>query len=102
VPSKSKGKGQKNPGGRGDAIEAAMFVEMFGKTVATHIELTSKMDMLCTELRENTKATNKLLGHLGALPEVLGKVKGTVGLIKWGLIPVILSLIGLVCFLASK
>ncbi len=98
--SKSRKRTEGNPG-KGDAIEAAMLVDMFGQSVKTHIELTTKMDVLCSELKENTKATNKLLNHLSGIPACLSDIKSTIKLIKWGLVPVILSLTGLVIFLAS-
>lgn len=98
--SKSKHK-SRNPGGKGDAIEAALLVDMFGQSVKTHIELTTKMDVLCSELKENTKATNKLLNHLSGIPACLSDIKSTIRLIKWGLVPVILSLTGVIIFLAS-
>lgn len=97
-PKSSGGSG----GGKGDAFEAAILVSMFEKVTQTQIRLTTKMDMLCTELRKNTEATNKLLNHLSGIPSCLDKIKGTIGLMKWGLIPVILSLTGLICFLAAQ
>ena len=99
MPAKSK---RKNNPGKGEAIEAAILVSMFEKVTQTQIRLTTKMDMVCTELSENTKATNKLLNHLGGIPGCLRKIKGAMVLVRWGLIPVILSLIGLVVFFATK
>ena len=88
--------------GRGDIIEAAMFVEMFKETVQTNATLTAQMGVVCECLKENTATTKKLLNHLSGIPAIADKIKGTVNLIKWGLLPIILSLTGLAIFFASK
>lgn len=100
MPSKTKRKS--NPGSKGAAIEAALLVSMFKESVEMNAKLTARLEIICECLKENTGATNKLLNHLSSIPAVMGKIKNTVGLIKWGLIPVILSLIGLTCFFATR
>lgn len=93
---------QKNNPGKGEMIEAAMLVEMFKETVQTNVKLTSQMGVVCECLKENTGETKKLLNHLSGIPAIAEKIKGTVNLIKWGLIPIILSLTGLTIFFASR
>lgn len=90
-----------NPG-KGAAIEAALLVSMFKEAIDMNARLTSQMGVICECLKENTGTTKKLLNHLGGIPAIADKVKGTVNLIKWGLLPIILSLIGLTVFFASK
>jgi len=99
MPAKTKGK---NNLGKGAAIEAALLVSMFKESVEMNAKLTVQMGVICGCLKENTGETRKLLNHLSSVPAVMKKVKDTVNLIKWGLIPTILSLIGLVAFFASK
>lgn len=95
-----KKSGKENSGN--SALQANIITEMFIKTIETNTMLTSKMDKICVDLKENTKATNTLLNHLGKVPEVLGRVGNTVNLVKWGLLPLIISLIGLVIFFAVR
>jgi len=99
MPAKSK-KGN-NPG-KGDLLEATLLISMFKETVEMNAKLTAQMGVVCECLKENTTSTNKLLNHLSGIPACLKRIKGTVNLMKWGLLPIILSLIGLVAFFASK
>lgn len=99
MPPKAK---KKNNPGKGDVLEATLLISMFKETVETNAKLTSQMGVVCECLKENTDSTNKLLNHLSGIPAIADKIKGTVNLIKWGLIPIILSLTGLAIFFASK
>lgn len=98
MPPKTKGN---NPG-KGAAIEAALLVSMFKESVEMNAKLTAQMGIICECLKENTDSTNKLLNHLSGIPACLRQIKRTVNLVKWGLIPIILSLTGLTIFFASK
>lgn len=97
MPAKRKS----NPG-KGDVLEATLLVSMFKESIEMNAKLTSQMGVICECLKENTKATTKLLNHLSSIPAVMDKIKGTVNLIKWGLLPILLSLTGLAIFFASK
>jgi len=94
-------KNSNNPG-KGDVIEAAMLVEMFQKTVETNVALTTKMDKICNDLKESTKSTNELLNHLGSVPAMVDKIKSAINVVKYALIPVITTLLGLVIYLCMK
>jgi len=96
-----KNKGKNNPG-KGDIIEATMLVEMFKESIEMNVKLTSQMGVICECIKENTSETKKLLNHLSGIPAIADKIKGTVNLIKWGLIPIILSLTGLTVFFATR
>lgn len=100
MPAKPKRKN--NPGSKGAAIEATLLVSMFKETIDMNAKLTSQMGVICECLKDNTDSTNKLLNHLSGIPKCLDKIKGTVNLMKWGLIPVIGALIGLTLFFATK
>jgi hypothetical protein len=93
---------RKNNPGKGEVLEATMLVSMFKETIETNAELTARMGIVCDCLKENTGETKKLLNHLSGIPVIANKIKGTVNLIKWGLIPVIMGLIGLTCFFAAR
>ena len=99
MPPKAK---TKNNPGKGDVLEATLLVSMFKESIEMNVKLTSQMGVICECLKENTSETKKLLNHLSSIPAVMDKIKGTVNLIKWGLLPIILSLIGLTVFFASK
>jgi len=99
MPPKAK---TKNNPGKGDVLEATLLISMFKETVEMNAKLTSQMGVVCECLKENTGETKKLLNHLSGIPAIADKIKGTVNLIKWGLIPIILSLTGLAIFFASK
>jgi hypothetical protein len=99
MPAKSK---KENNPGRGDVLEATLLISMFKETVEMNAKLTSQMGVVCECLKENTASTKKLLNHLSGIPAIADKIKGTVNLIKWGLIPIILSLTGLAIFFATK
>lgn len=96
-----KSKKSHNPG-RGEIIEATMLVEMFKESVQMNAKLTAQMGVVCECLKENTETTRELLNHLSGIPACLSKIKSTVNMVKWGLLPVILSLIGLVIFFATR
>lgn len=100
MPAKPKRKN--NPGNKGEVLEATLLISMFKETVEMNAKLTSQMGVVCECLKENTYTTSKLLNHLSGIPKCLDKIKGTVNLMKWGLIPTILSLIGLVAFFATR
>ena len=93
---------RKNNPGKGDVLEATMLVSMFKESIEMNAKLTSQMGVICECLKENTGETKKLLNHLSGIPAVMDKIKGTVNLTKWGLLPIILSLIGLTVFFASR
>lgn len=93
---------KKNNPGKGEVLEATLLISMFRESVGMNAKLTAQMGVICECLKENTDATRKLLNHLSGVPEVMKKIKSVVILIKWGLLPVILSLIGLVAFFASR
>lgn len=99
MPAKSK---RKNNPGKGDVLEATLLVSMFKESIEMNAKLTTRMGIICECLKENTNSTNKLLNHLSGIPKCLDRIKGTVNLVKWGLIPIILSLTGLAIFFASK
>ena len=99
MPPKAK---TKNNLGKGDVLEATLLVSMFKESVEMNAKLTSQMGVVCECLKENTGETKKLLNHLSGIPAIADKIKGTVNLIKWGLLPIILSLTGLTIFFASK
>ena len=94
-------KGKNNPG-KGAAIEAALLVSMFKESVEMNAKLTAQMGIICECLKENTGETKKLLNHLSGIPKTLDRIKSTVNLVKWGLLPILLSLAGLAVFFASK
>jgi len=99
MPPKTK---RKNNLGKGDVLEATLLVSMFKESIEMNAKLTAQMGVICECLKDNTDSTNKLLNHLSGIPACVKQIKGTVNLTKWGLIPVILSLIGLVAFFATK
>lgn len=96
-----KTKRKDNPG-KGDVLEATMLVSMFKESIEMNAKLTSQMGVICECLKENTGETKKLLNHLSSVPEVVDKIKGTVNLVKWGLLPVVGTLIGLILFFALR
>lgn len=100
MPAKFK-KGN-NLGGKGDVLEATLLISMFKESIEMNVKLTTQMSVICKSLEKNTDSTSKLLNHLSGIPACLNKIKGTVNLVKWGLIPILLSLAGLVVFFASK
>lgn len=85
-----------------DFIEATLLISMFKETIETNARLTGKMDKICVDLKENTRATSTLLNHLGGIPASVDKMKSTVNLIKYGLLPVLVSLVGLILFFALR
>lgn len=101
MPSK-KLKQKNTSGSKGEIIEAHLLVGMFERTIETNVALTSKMDKICDNLTENTRAMSTLLNHLGSIPASVDKMKATVNLIKYGLLPVVVSLVGLVIFFALR
>jgi len=95
-------KKKKDNPGKGDVLEATMLFEIFKKSMESNTTLTTKMDTVCHELRKNTEVSNKLLNHFSNIPSALGKIKQTLDLLKWGFLPVIVSLIGLILFFALR
>lgn len=93
---------QKNNPKKEEVLEATLLISMFKETIETNAKLTGKMDKICVDLKENTKATNNLLNHLGSIPASVDKMRAAISLIKYGLLPVIVSLVGLIVFFAFK
>ena len=90
---------KENPG---EVLEATILVSMFKESVEMNARLSTKLDKICNDLKESTKSTNKLLNHLGSVPIMVDKIKSAVNVIKYALIPVITTLLGLVIYLCTK
>lgn len=82
------------------ALRAAMTVEMFEKTIETNLLLKQQMVQLCGSLNENTASTRDLIDALKQVPDDTKAIRSVVGLVKWGLLPVIVSLLALCLCLA--
>jgi len=86
----------------GNSLKSTMLLKMFEETIRMQTALTIELKNMCGDMKDNTQAMGKLCNHLSGVPNCMREIKRTVNLIKYGLLPVVSGLIGLVIFFALR